>query len=1310
MLIQKQVFIIIDFKFILSVLHNHFTCFLVNLQFTTKANYTMIYRFFLLIFFALCSLRSVGQPYCDVRTFTIRDGLSANIISAFMQTPDGLMWFSTWNGLCYYDGYRFTTFRNSIEGGMVLSTNRIMQIQQSAIGGIWCSTSDLNVYYFDTRRSRFIDVSSMIRKRFNHNLKVRSIYSLGNGYTWLACDGNTDNYRVCDSSLINGDAIIERYSQRRGNMLGAQLKKVELDSFGREWIFSDRGVNLADGSFRFSAKMEYMYTVGGVLLMASTDGRLFRYDADKKVMSPLKLPDVVSRINAAEKYGKNKLLLATNAGIVMYNAVRQSVSMLSVQTPAQPSPEVTSVFVDRKSRIWAFTKSSGIVLLSGKSLSPRWLMADADTPLHRTSSLLPFVHEDSYGTVWTVPTDGTFSYYDEQAGQLVPYMLSSGRRMDMYFPEVKKFMFDKEGNMWFTGSRDVNLVNFRYHNFKFTRVFPGQEVRSLLCDRRGQTWAGTANGLLAIFDSQRKLRGYVDRQGHITSSPVKFSDRIYSLFEDSHGRIWVGTKGYGLYVISGEGKVQHFVNSQNDRFSLSFNEVYDIDTDSKGRIWVATYSGGPNMIDETGGGIRFINYRNMLSQYPIRDFGRVRRIAHTPKGELLLSTTNGIVTFSDRFNTASDIHFHTTSKIMGDTTSLLATDVLQTLVMRSSRVVVLTMGGGLQLVGSDNLLTDNLKFCDLPNAKPDEGMVQSATEDSNGNLLIMREGSIDRYNFSTGELLQYGPGNIGDGVELSEAEPANNEKSGFTYVAARGGFVSFNSSELTKSNYRPNIVFTRVNYHSTNRIESILGNDVLDVPADSRNLTIYFAALEYSDKYLVRYAYKLEGVDDNWTFVGPTNSASFNKLPAGHYKLLVKSTNADGVWVDNVTELAIYAHPTFWETPWAWLLYVLLVGLVIYVAIYVYKLRAKAVLERDLNDMKTKFFTEIGHKLRTPLTLIGGPVSEVLKGGGLSDVSRRHLEMVQRNATRMLDLVNKMLRYNIHNHVYISDDNAHEHLVADNDKTPSQNPAVAGQEGSLKILVVEDNNDLRAFLVSILCSDYIVCQAENGQKGLEIAEKQMPDFIITDVMMPVMDGLTMVHKIKQNKDICHIPIIVLSAKASLDDRLQGLREGIDDYITKPFSATYLKMRVQNIISQRRMLQQNYVTQLDNDKEEAYKLEAPQIVDADKDMMKRLMDYLEENIGNPELKIEDLASAVSLGRSVFYGKIKSIVGMTPVDFVRHIRILRAEEMITKSNYSFSQIAYAIGFSDPKYFSKCFKKETGMTPSEYRDKAERGSGEK
>lgn len=193
------------------------------------------------------------------------------------------------------------------------------------------------------------------------------------------------------------------------------------------------------------------------------------------------------------------------------------------------------------------------------------------------------------------------------------------------------------------------------------------------------------------------------------------------------------------------------------------------------------------------------------------------------------------------------------------------------------------------------------------------------------------------------------------------------------------------------------------------------------------------------------------------------------------------------------------------------------------------------------------------------------------------------------------------------------------------------------------------------------------------------------------------------YQIKQNPNICHIPIIVLSAKASLDDRLEGLKAGIDDYITKPFSATYLRQRIENIISLRRMLQKNLLgSSMADGKHKEYKLETPHIVDADQQMMEQLMKYIESRIDDENLKIEDMAEAVSLGRTVFYGKVKALVGMAPFDFLRHVRMQRAEDLVAKSKMSFSQIAYAVGFTDPKFFTKCFKKETGMTPSEYREK--------
>lgn len=256
------------------------------------------------------------------------------------------------------------------------------------------------------------------------------------------------------------------------------------------------------------------------------------------------------------------------------------------------------------------------------------------------------------------------------------------------------------------------------------------------------------------------------------------------------------------------------------------------------------------------------------------------------------------------------------------------------------------------------------------------------------------------------------------------------------------------------------------------------------------------------------------------------------------------------------------------------------------------------------------------------------------------------------------------------------------------------------------ILVVEDNEELKAFLKSILSENYTVITASNGEEGLQHAVDDLPDLIISDVMMPVMDGLEMIRQIKENNNICHIPIIVLSAKASLDDRIAGLEQGIDDYITKPFSATYLKTRVASLLRQRKALQELYMNRLMEGKNtsspDPLTPSQPQITPYDEQFMKKVMAYMEEQMDNAELTIDEFAEQLMLSRTIFYRKLKSIVGLTPVDFIREIRIKRAVQLIDSDEYNFSQVAYMTGFNDPKYFSKCFKKVIGITPSEYKER--------
>ena len=263
----------------------------------------------------------------------------------------------------------------------------------------------------------------------------------------------------------------------------------------------------------------------------------------------------------------------------------------------------------------------------------------------------------------------------------------------------------------------------------------------------------------------------------------------------------------------------------------------------------------------------------------------------------------------------------------------------------------------------------------------------------------------------------------------------------------------------------------------------------------------------------------------------------------------------------------------------------------------------------------------------------------------------------------------------------------------------------------MRILIVEDDFASRKFMMNFM-SAYGDCDGTvDGMEAVEaymmaLEDEQPYDLICLDVMMPVMDGLDMVKAIKADHNTCHIPIILLSAKSSLDDRIAGLEQGIDDYITKPFSSTYLKTRILSLLRQRKQLQDLYLSKLSEHTQEedhinGWEPSQPQVTPYDEQFMQQVMAFMEEQMDNTDITIDDFANKLMLSRTVFYRKLKSIVGLTPVDFVCEMRIKRAAQLIEKSEYSFSQIAYMTGFNDPKYFSKCFKKVVGITPSEYKE---------
>ena len=260
------------------------------------------------------------------------------------------------------------------------------------------------------------------------------------------------------------------------------------------------------------------------------------------------------------------------------------------------------------------------------------------------------------------------------------------------------------------------------------------------------------------------------------------------------------------------------------------------------------------------------------------------------------------------------------------------------------------------------------------------------------------------------------------------------------------------------------------------------------------------------------------------------------------------------------------------------------------------------------------------------------------------------------------------------------------------------------QDSARTILVVDDSVDMRNFLTNILSHDYHVLTASDGAEAEEIIRTKAVDLVVTDLMMPNVDGLELTQFIKRNKDYDFIPVILLTAKTAIESRLQAMEDGADDYVTKPFEPEYLRARIHNILVQRNQLEQSY-------RERLMRLEPPKTdepIPSDS-FLAKLLDVMERQMDNNTLTVDEMVDEMGMGRTVFFNKLKSLTGLSPVEFIREMRIKRAAQLLEEQRYNITEVTYMVGMNDSRYFAKCFKNTYGVTPSEYRRAALANKGE-
>ena len=244
------------------------------------------------------------------------------------------------------------------------------------------------------------------------------------------------------------------------------------------------------------------------------------------------------------------------------------------------------------------------------------------------------------------------------------------------------------------------------------------------------------------------------------------------------------------------------------------------------------------------------------------------------------------------------------------------------------------------------------------------------------------------------------------------------------------------------------------------------------------------------------------------------------------------------------------------------------------------------------------------------------------------------------------------------------------------------------------ILVIDDNNDIRQYEHTLLQDDYIVLEAADGKEGLDVAKKEVPDLVVCDVMMPVMDGLEFTQNLKTHTATSHIPVIMLTAKNLEEHRAEGYEHGADSYITKPFHSKVLLARIENLLKQRKLLKHLF----QGSQEAEQEIADSHLEDRDKQFLKQLHAIIQKNLSDSEFGVEEIGKQIGLSRVQLYRKVKAMTGSSVVDLLRKARLAKAKRLLESRSMSVSEVAYDVGFSAPSYFTKCFKDEYGMLPGD------------
>lgn len=1348
-------------------------------------------RYLLGVVLLVQSLIALSQsgPY-NFSKINTYNGLSHNQINAVLKDPDGFLWFGTTYGLNRYDGYSCKIFRKDHNDAFSLKDNNITKLYELPGRKLWVVT-----------------------------MAGPCIY-------------NPDTEKF--------DADYNSYLSSVGLPTG-EVSGIIKGKDGRYWfLYGDKGL--------------YLYSAS---------------DKSVKPFTPRDTVKAAGKITSVKETADGKLWLVYQSGFLQqYDIQSGRVIFSSTALQKQHKGESSfNLFIDKDGDVWCWSYNNGLFFLHPEDNRLIW-MGKNSFPAKLNSELVSQVVQDNNDLIWVGTDHGGITLIDKKNGFNTSFLLNNPNNLKSISQNSITSMYkDDQGIIWVgTFKQGVNYYNsnilqfpYYHHRDSDPESLQFDDVNRFVEDRSGNIWIGTNGGGLICFDRKNNtFRQYL----HDPNNSNSLSNNvIVSLWIDRENIIWVGTYLGGLSSFDGR-KFTHYRHDDNDSSSLADDIVWEIFEDSEQQLWIGTLGGGLDRFDRKTK--RFAHYKSGGGA----DY--ISAIMQDKKGDLWIGTSGGITVFP-KDKAAVTTYQHTGKR------NSLSDDGIFCLLEDSRRRIWAGTREGLNFF---NEQTGTFQTFTVSDGLPDN-MILNILEDDHQTLWIATPNGLcnilprqvnGHIIFS---VISYDETNNLQNREFND-NAALKTQAGELIFGGPSGFNIINPASIRKPIGHPAIVFTgfqildknigpgeRVNNRvllnaALSQLESI------DLKYKENVFSIDFASLDYSHNRNDKYAYMLEGFNTGWLFTDESQRrATYTNLNPGRYVFKVKVMDRTGSWSE-IKTLQINIEPPFWRTPVACLIYFLAAaGLFllvrritldrIHMRFEVSQQRREAERAHALEQLKTKFFTNVSHEFRTPLSLIIAPLDKIIKQAANPEQAAQ-LNLVQRNAKRLLNLVNQLLdfrkmevqevklhpavgdiisfcrdtsqsftdmaekkqirfsflsnidhleiyfdKYKIEKILFNLLSNAFKYTYDKGDisvKLTYNSPVSLEADGTLAIsikdsgigipasqqgkiferffqtevpdsmvnqgtgiglaitkefvklhngtitveskpdhgtcftvqlparkmfvspvpvthptpedegeqikkkragkkliVLVEDNEDLRFYLKDNLKEQYDVEEAVNGKEGWEKIKRLNPDLVVSDIMMPLMDGVELAGRIKSEVLTAHIPVILLTAIGSEEKQLEGLKAGANDYITKPFTFEILASRISNLLAQQQLLKKRFMKQIEVNPQELT------ITSVDEKFLKQAMEIIERQMDNPDFSVDEFSKEMFMSRVTLYRKINSLTGKSPLDFIRSIRLKRAAQLLDKSGISIAEIAYQVGFNNPKVFSKLFKDEFGVTPSVY-----------